>query len=144
MEPGYSAIDSHDGNLTHLVKISGKVDTAVAGFYEIEYFVSDLSGNDAIATRLVEVVFTGSTSLPGEVKVSSQSFFFGRKPDVYKEFTLPKASSSTGLSYTFDTSIDMLINAQSGELESANYAMLEHSDNPYPLKSYLMEFDGMY
>ena len=96
--------------------------------------MTDLSGNDAIATRLFEVVFTGSTSLPGEVKVSSQSFFFGRKPDVYKEFTLPKASSSTGLSYTFDTSIDMLINAQSGELESANYAMLEHSDNPYPFK----------
>ena len=28
---GYSAIDSHDGNLTHLVKISGKVDTPSRG-----------------------------------------------------------------------------------------------------------------
>ena len=135
VEPGFSAIDTHDGNLTYLVKISGKVDTAVVGIYEIEYFVSDFSGNEATSTRYVKIVSTGSSSLPGEVKVSSQSFFFGREPDVYKEFTLPKASSSTGSSYTFDTSIDMLINAsQPGELESANYAMLEHSENPYPFK----------
>ena len=54
-DPGATASDNKDGNLTDKIKISGKVDTSKPGTYTITYTVEDSSGNKATVTRTVIV-----------------------------------------------------------------------------------------
>ena len=55
IEPGFSATDNCDGDITDQVEISGSVNIYVPGTYTLEYFVSDQYGNTATATRNVHV-----------------------------------------------------------------------------------------
>lgn len=55
-EPGYQAIDSCDGDITKNVKVSGNVNSAQKGNYEITYEVSDTTGKSTKVTRIVTVV----------------------------------------------------------------------------------------
>lgn len=54
-EPGYTAMDNVDGNITGQVKVSGKVNTNTAGTYVIVYEVTDSYGNSASVSRTVVV-----------------------------------------------------------------------------------------
>ncbi|WP_218668078.1 DUF5011 domain-containing protein [Virgibacillus proomii] len=54
-EPGATAKDNVDGDLTEQMKISGEVITHKAGEYSITYTVTDKAGNKATATRTVYV-----------------------------------------------------------------------------------------
>lgn len=54
-EPGATANDNLDGDLTSSIKISGNVDTMTTGTYYVVYRVSDKAGNNAVATRTVVV-----------------------------------------------------------------------------------------
>ncbi|KAB7623908.1 M6 family metalloprotease domain-containing protein [Alkalilimnicola sp. S0819] len=57
VEPGYSASDDTDGDITSQVVISGSVDSNTAGEYTLDYDVSDAAGNPAVTrTRTVTVV----------------------------------------------------------------------------------------
>lgn len=61
---GVSATDKEDGNLTDNILVSGNVDTSTTGQYVLVYSVSDSAGNEAKATRTVEIysnkpVFSG-------------------------------------------------------------------------------------
>ncbi len=56
-DPGFSATDNTDGNITSLVTVSGSVDNTVIGTYELRYNVSDAAGNAATEVlRTVNVV----------------------------------------------------------------------------------------
>ncbi len=55
-EPGATAFDNVDGDLSADIQISGVVDTATEGTYQRTYTVSDSAGNSATATRTVNVV----------------------------------------------------------------------------------------
>lgn len=55
-DPGATASDNVDGNISANIIVSGSVNTAVAGSYQLTYNVSDAAGNAAIqATRTVNV-----------------------------------------------------------------------------------------
>lgn len=54
-EPGYSASDNADGDLTSKVVVSGSVNTNKVGDYKITYEVSDSSENKTTVTRNVRV-----------------------------------------------------------------------------------------
>ena len=54
-EPGYTARDNLDGDLTDQVQISGRVDFWKAGTYPITYTVRDRFGNTVSKTRIVKV-----------------------------------------------------------------------------------------
>ena len=54
-EPGYSAKDNMDGNLTRQVRVNSNLDNSKAGEYTITYSVSDKSGNTTKVTRKVVV-----------------------------------------------------------------------------------------
>ncbi len=57
VEPGFSAVDETDGDLTPAVVVTGSVDTAVPGEYVLQYNVRDQAGNQAVAVvRTVRVV----------------------------------------------------------------------------------------
>lgn len=71
VDPGYSAIDDCDGDLTDKVVVKGDVDTQKNGDYKLTYTVSDSQGNKAEAKRLVKVGdFSAPTiSLFGETRI---------------------------------------------------------------------------
>ena len=55
-DPGYTAIDNVDGDLTSQVQVSGSVKVYIPGTYTLTYTVTDASGNVATVTRNVSVV----------------------------------------------------------------------------------------
>ena len=55
-EPGYSAIDNRDGDLTPYVAIKGNIDESTPKIYTLQYKVSDKAGNFAFKIRTVTVV----------------------------------------------------------------------------------------
>ena len=54
-EPGCTAIDSQEGDLTAKVQITGTVDANTPGSYSISYSAKDTAGNEATAVRQVQV-----------------------------------------------------------------------------------------
>lgn len=55
-DPGATATDNVDGNITNRVVKTGTVNTALVGTYTLRYDVSDSAGNAAISvTRSVAV-----------------------------------------------------------------------------------------
>ena len=52
---GVFASDNTDGDLTEYVIVNGKVNTSIAGTYELTYEVTDKAGNMATTTRVVTV-----------------------------------------------------------------------------------------
>jgi len=64
-DPGSTAFDPEDGNITSSIVVTGTVDTATIGSYVLSYNVTDSDGNKAITvTRVVDVV---SGVIPPEV-----------------------------------------------------------------------------
>ena len=57
-DPGATASDPEDGNLTSVVQVSGTVDLQTVGPYLLTYSVTDSSGIEANVTRTVNVVDT--------------------------------------------------------------------------------------
>ncbi|MDC1005118.1 SUMF1/EgtB/PvdO family nonheme iron enzyme [Opitutales bacterium] len=55
VDPGATASDSLDGNLTSSITITGTVDVNTTGVYTLTYSVSDGASNEANATRTVTV-----------------------------------------------------------------------------------------
>ena len=55
-EPGYTANDNCDGDITDKVEVTGTVDTQTVGRYKLTYTVRDTYENEATATRTVKVV----------------------------------------------------------------------------------------
>lgn len=72
IENGALASDNVDGNITKKIKITGKVDTNVAGTYEIKYEVSDKAKNKATIKRIVIVKEKEKEETPKE-EVSTPS-----------------------------------------------------------------------
>lgn len=58
-EPGFTANDDKDGDLTSQVTVSGTVNTNEVGIYEVVYTVSDEAGNSTSETRTVTVKASG-------------------------------------------------------------------------------------
>ncbi|MBE6029908.1 MAG: DUF5011 domain-containing protein, partial [Clostridiales bacterium] len=54
-EPGVTAVDDSDGDVSRLVESKGFVDPFNEGDYEVTYWVSDSYGNEASAVRTVTV-----------------------------------------------------------------------------------------
>ncbi|MDB2587676.1 DUF5011 domain-containing protein [Flavobacteriaceae bacterium] len=55
-EPGATAFDNVDGDLTSQIIITGQVNTSLAGVYTVNYTVSDAAGNQASVNRRVNVI----------------------------------------------------------------------------------------
>jgi formylglycine-generating enzyme required for sulfatase activity len=55
VDPGATASDSLDGNLTNSITITGTVDVNTTGVYTLTYSISDGASNEANATRVVNV-----------------------------------------------------------------------------------------
>jgi hypothetical protein len=56
VEPGFTAIDSNDGDLSSSVVVTNNIDINTIGPYFVTYTVSDAAGNEAVVIRSVFVV----------------------------------------------------------------------------------------
>ena len=74
-EPGYSANDNCDGDLTEKVVVTGTVDASKVGSYTISYSVLDTYENEATAQRTVNVIKpeTKPTTAPTESNKATTS-----------------------------------------------------------------------
>ena len=57
-DPGATAIDSYDGDLTNSIVVTGNINVSTVGTYTITYSATDASNNTVTATRTVNVVDT--------------------------------------------------------------------------------------
>jgi len=64
IDPGATAMDDVDGDLSTSIKVDSNVDTAVAGDYTVAYSVTDSDGNSANAVRNVVVTDVAILSVP--------------------------------------------------------------------------------
>ncbi|MEM9303894.1 MAG: immunoglobulin-like domain-containing protein [Pseudomonadota bacterium] len=62
-DPGATALDLVDLDRTEDIAVSGEVDSDTTGMYTLTYTVADLSGNEAVATRTVQVTFSATVDL---------------------------------------------------------------------------------
>lgn len=89
-EPGATASDNVDGDLTDKIEISGDVDTSKIGTYTVTYTVSDSVGNEATVERTVKVVepfgnwYTGEGPPSDELGSNGDSYLDVTTGDVYK------------------------------------------------------------
>ncbi|SFW54850.1 Repeat domain-containing protein, partial [Paenibacillus sp. UNCCL117] len=78
-DPGATAHDGIDGDLTSQITVSGAVDSNRAGTYTLTYEVTDAAGNLATKTRAVQVVDTVAPVLtlngPNPMQVEAGSAF---------------------------------------------------------------------
>ena len=69
-EPGYTATDNEDGDITANVKVdSSAINLNEIGEYEVSYTVTDEAGNTGVETRIVRVV-VGSANYLGSYQVN--------------------------------------------------------------------------
>ena len=57
VDPGATASDDKDGDLTGNINTSSDVNTALPGTYHVTYTVEDKAGNSIIARREVQVMY---------------------------------------------------------------------------------------
>lgn len=57
IDAGATAVDEEDGDLTSAISTSSNVDIHLTGTYFVTYSVKDKAGNEATATRSVNVEF---------------------------------------------------------------------------------------
>jgi hypothetical protein len=57
IDPGATAVDEEDGDITDRITTTINVDEKQVGTYSVLYSVEDDAGNSASATRTVEVIF---------------------------------------------------------------------------------------
>ena len=69
-EPGYSASDDIDGDVSNYVVIDGTVDTQNPGEQQITYRITDMAGNLATSIRTVHVMDDQSPQITGETQVT--------------------------------------------------------------------------
>ena len=65
VDPGFTAIDNYDGDITANVTVEGSVDIWIPGDYEFTYHVADSFGNETTVVRTVTVqmvTYTGGTN----------------------------------------------------------------------------------
>lgn len=61
-EPGYTANDNCDGDITNKVVVSGHVNSNEVGIYTLTYKVTDSSNNESLVTRTIKVIETNPSN----------------------------------------------------------------------------------
>lgn len=92
VEPGWTANDEQDGDLTNNVSVVGTVDVTKIGTYELIYSVSDKAGNKAQEKRIVDVIVNQAT-FAGIWSVNEE--ITGTNPDPNWNYTATVSASSS-------------------------------------------------
>lgn len=125
IDPGYTATDDTDGNLTAQVQVTGTVNTAIAGSYPITYTVSDSTGNVGTATRIVTVL--PATNYPFDAAAPDRRTLKAvraYRPEIGSKVFYLQAGET--LDYDFDLSVWLA--EQGDDIAEGSYQVTEMSD----------------
>lgn len=120
-DPGYTATDPEDGDLTSQVQVTGSVNVNLMGSYLLTYEVTDSDGTTTTVTRLVRVLnnvvflngqYTCTTFIPGQ-PVLSWITTISASTTVNNDFKVFKISDFFGADplITFDPATDSIFMA---------------------------------
>lgn len=125
-EPGYSATDNVDGNITNSVVITGSVNANVPGIYTLTYTATDQAGNTSSVTRTVTVL--AAIQYPTDFAApASRTFVAERLNRIEKGEAVFIKQVDEILDYDFDLS--EWLTAQNDTLPDGNYSIaLSSSD----------------
>ena len=101
-EPGYTATDKYDKDITSKVKVTNNIDNTKAGTYEVTYSVNDSSKNKTEIKRKVNVI----------EKPKTQGTYIKGILIVNKKYSLP-ANYNPGVDQTASTALKQLQQAAS-------------------------------
>ncbi len=123
-EPGYTASDNVDGDVTSLVTVSGSVDSYSAGTYSITYTVTDSYGNTAQVTRTVTVEAVKQTEqVDPEGKVIYLTFDDGPGPYTEKLLSVLEKYNAKATFFVVNTGYISLLS----EIAEAGHSIGIHS-----------------
>ena len=112
VDPGATATDDTDGDISSLIVVSGSVDTAVAQTYTLSYNVSDSTGNSADEqNRTVVVSSVPDTTL--KLKVTNQANGVGINAATVKLYDANGTPINPSDTYATDPSGDVEITIDS-------------------------------
>ncbi len=124
IEPGYTASDDCDGDLTDAVTITGSVDSHTIGTYELTYTVEDSSQNPCVITRTVTVA---DTTAP-QISLSGDSRIYLLKGSSYTD-----AGASATDTYDGDVSASLQtenpVNPDQTGVYTVRYSVTDSSGN---------------
>ena len=92
-DPGAKATDNIDGDITSMIKITGKVDTSKTGTYVLTYSVSDKAGNKNSKTR--KVIVTESKKTTTTTTTTKRPDTTTNKPVTTKTTRRPNRTNTT-------------------------------------------------
>ena len=123
-DPGVTAFDNVDGNLTAMLETTGSVDPHKLGTYEIVYSVADREGNSATATRVVHVKDTTAPVLTLEGSSEMQLY-------MNKEYTEPgfTASDNYDADVTQSVTVEGSVDTSKAGTYVLTYSVADSSGN---------------
>lgn len=101
IEPGYSAIDNYDGDISDKVEVEGKVDTSKLGTYEVTYSITDSSGNKSTVERKVVISQVAKPTPPKGPSAGVIYLTFDDGPHVTNTDKILDILKSEGVKATF-------------------------------------------
>lgn len=139
-EPGYTATDDVDGDLTDLVQISGTVDTSEPNVVTLVYSVPDAAGNIGQAARTVTVLPVDDYPLTAAAP-SERTFSATRthRPEIGTRTFVMRATEI--LDYDFDLT-EWLVNQGNDSVAPGSVQVAEEADGLTVLRSGLIAGTG--
>jgi len=135
-EPGFSAYDKEDGNITKDVKVTGEVDTNKEGTYTLTYSVTDSDGNKASKTREIRVINSIQYTTPAKTFAQIKEFIKAAKEGLINDPTYICIGDST-------RAVSDVTNAQhyfenvSAKLKKYNFNTILRARGGHTLKEFL-------
>lgn len=149
-EPGYTATDDVDGDITDRVEISGSVDCNRAGTYTITYTVKDSFGNTTSVTRTVKVkaIYQPPVNDPSDgEKVIYLTFDDGPSPytqkllDVLAKYNVKATFFVVNTGYNMDTLLNNIV--KGGHSIGIHSVTHEYDDIYASVDAFLDDLYGM-
>ncbi len=139
-EPGYSASDVQDGDLTNQVEVTSNLDYYHVGEYYVNYSVTDSDGHTATASRTITITQNGADS--GQY---SGDYQYGDIGSVYYDFATynynylvrEEGKSITEDFYAYDTNGNQTITNVIFEKNKNDGSLYEYDNNQISNRDYI-------
>lgn len=123
-EPGYTATDDVDGNISDVVRVEGTVDGHKEGTYTLTYSVEDSSGNKTILERKVTVKDTKAPV----IKLKGESSYYLLVGDNFKDPGFTATDNIDG-DLTDQVKVEGKVNTKKTGQHTLTYKVTDSSGN---------------